>query len=175
MNSLILSLTTKDWLIFITLCILALCILRIRKQKKIIVEEVKKKTIPQLSLELLLDEQYQKMGFYLCNESYFLVKSIRLKDVQLTLEDFGVNQHFILRFENIIDFLRPNEKVKLDFKVLDREYKFLPAVTEKIVPHLIDTYFKVSILYSDIEDAKFLAVLSKKDRKFLTEKITPYQ
>ncbi len=162
---LLLGFTIKDWLIVITLFILFLCILKIRKLKKAIAQEVQRRLTPQLILELVFNPDNQDSGFYLKNESFFLAQDIQIEDVELNLDDYGFKLGVILRFEKV-SFLRPQERIKLEFKALDKKAEYLPDVTERILPHLISLSFKVKIYYSNIEGLKFCAVLSKIREKF---------
>ncbi|MFH1355411.1 MAG: hypothetical protein ABIH19_04615 [Candidatus Omnitrophota bacterium] len=170
MRSELLGLTIKDWLIVTTLVILFFSVLRIRKLKKTVSQEVKKRLFPQLTLELNLNPDIDKMGFFLCNQGFFLVREIYVEDIEVTLTDQGFLQGFILKF-NKIDFLKPKESVKLEFKVYNKDQEFLPRVTETMTPHLVTPSFKVRIHYSNIENLKLYAVFYKKGDKFFSESV----
>ena len=163
-----LTFTIKDWLIVVTTIILALCILEIRRLKKSIVQEVQKRLLPQLALEFNSDTNSDDAGFYLKNESFFIAREIQFEDVEFTLDDLGYKVSSILKFEGI-DSLKPQEKIKLKFKVFDRDNSFLPEVTERIIPHLIDPSFKIGVNYSNIENLKSRVVFAKKKEKFYRE------
>jgi len=171
MNTILTSLgfTIKDWFIVITVSILVMCILEIRRLKKSIVQQVHSRLIPQLILELVFDEEKDDKGLYLKNESFFLAKDIRVEDLELTLDDSGFKKSLILKFENI-DFLKPKEGIKLKFGVFDRGH-FLREVTEKIIPHLLTITFKVKVCYSNIENLNFCSEFVRKGGKFTTGKI----
>ena len=169
-----LTFTIKDWLIVATSIILTLCILEIRRLKKSIVQEVQKRLLPQLALEFNSDVNSDDAGFYLKNESFFIAREIQFEDVEFTLDDLGYKVSSILKFESI-DSLKPQEKVKLKFKVFDRDRSFLPEVTERIIPHLIDPCFKIRVNYSNIENLKSGVVFAKKMEKFYTESIKSCQ
>jgi len=165
--------TIKDWFILASLFILLLCILEIHRLKKVIAGDVQKQLIPQLNCELILDETVENMGLYLKNESFFLARSIKVEDIELTLDDLGYKVGLILRFEDI-DSLGPQEKIKLKLKVFDRDQRFRLDLTERIIPHLISAFFKIKIFYSNIEGLKFCALFFKKKNKFYPEKIKTY-
>ena len=161
-----------DWLVVFTLLILVWCIAEIRKLKNSIAQEIHRRILPQLALELTSDVDPQDMGFYLKNESFFIARGIQFEDIALSLDDLGYRADLILKFE-AIDSLKPQEKVKLNFQVLDRKQKFLPDVTERIMPHLIGASFKVKVYYFNIENLKSYAVFSKRAKKISLESIEP--
>lgn len=169
MEQIFLAFTIKDWFILATLFILLLCILEIRRLKKAIVRDIKKRLTPQLNCELVLDTYVEKTGLYLKNESFFLTRSIKVEDIDLTLTDFGFKINLTLKFEEI-DSLRAQEKTKLKLKVFDKDQTFCPDLTETIFPHLISPSFKIKIFYSNIEGVKFYTVFSKKREKFYIER-----
>ena len=165
--------TIKDWLILATSIILILCILEIRRLKKSIVRGVQKQLLPQLALEFNPGVS-EDAGFYLKNESFFIAREIQFEDVEFTLDDLGYKVGSILKFESI-DSLKPQEKVKLKFKVFDLDKDFLPEATERILPHLIESCFKVKVNYSNLENLKFGVVFAKKKEKFYTESLHSYR
>jgi len=170
MMAVLLGFTIKDWLIAATSVLLLLCILEIRKLKKSIAQEVKRRILPQLALEFNSDVSGDDAGFYLKNESFFLARDIQFQDIELTLDDLGYKVGLILKFA-ALDSLKPQEKEKLHFKVFDRNQSFLPEVTERIIPHLISISFKVKVNYSNIENLKSSIVFSKREGNFFPEDI----
>lgn len=170
MIAILLSFSLKDWLIAISLFILLLCILEIRKLKKTIAKDAQKRLIPQLILEFNSDTRYKDAGFHLKNESFFLAKDINIENIRLTLTDFGFAKDIILKFADL-DLIRQQEKIQLKFDVLDLNEKSMPEITEKIIPHLISPPFKIKISYSNIENLKFCVVFSKTKNKFHTESL----
>ena len=170
MISLPLDCTIKDWLIIAASIILVFCILEIRKLKRSITREIHRRLLPQLGLEFIADRDSPDAGLHLKNEGFFLAQDIRIEDVDPALEDFGLRMEYILRFE-AVDFLRPQERVKLKFKVFDRNGEFLAEVSEKIIPHLIRPSFRITLRYSNIENLKFRAVFLKKREKFYIERV----
>ncbi|MFA6216674.1 MAG: hypothetical protein WDL87_03365 [Candidatus Omnitrophota bacterium] len=168
--SLLLHIPLKDWFILLTLSILMFSLLEIRKLKKIISQEAQKRLIPQLALELILDANPKKSGFYLKNDGFFLAREIKIEDLDLILDDYGFKLNYILKFE-MIDSLKPQERIKLDFKTFDKKLTPLPEVTEMLIPHLINPAFKVIIFYTNIENIKFRLAFSKKREKFSVESL----
>lgn len=170
MKFLSLTLSIKDILIAITLLILGICILEIRKLKRSIREQVQKRLTPQLVLDFIFNLGDKNSGFYLKNESFFLAKSIKIEDVRMVLDDFGFKKIIILKF-NEIDYLKPNEETKLSFKVFDKNSAPLDEIADKLPPHLIQASFKVKIYYANIEDIPLFVVFSRIKGRFILEEI----
>lgn len=166
MQIIALNLTVKDALIIITSFILVICIFKIRKLKGSLAQQVRKQLIPQLILEI--DDK--DSGIYIKNEGFFLVQSIKIEDAQVTLDDFGFKLGAILKFQDI-DFIKPNEEVRLEVKAYDKNQSFLPALTEKLIPHLVSVPFKIEMYFSNIEGLKFRIVFNKRGEKFFTERV----
>jgi len=161
----------KDGIIIITSTILVFSLLELRKLKRIISQQVHERLLPQLSIDLVCNPSLpEEMGLYLKNESSFLAKDILIEDLNLTLDDSGYRIGHLFKFE-LIDFLKPQEIVKLKFKVFDEKNQFLPEVTERIFPHLLSPVFRIKISCSNIENVKFCVLLSKKREKFFIERI----
>jgi hypothetical protein len=170
MLSIPLNIITKDLLILLLLFILILCLAYIRKLKKQLDFEHYKRVHPQVQFELVTYNENNDHGFYVQNESFFLLKDIMIQDINATLVDSGFNQELTLKFD-LIDFLKSKEKTKLSCKVFDKQGRALPDITEKIIPHLLNISFPVIIRYSTIEGRTFLATFMKKRDKFYEEKI----
>jgi hypothetical protein len=160
----------KDWLIVVTLIILALCILEIRKLKRTIAQETQRRLIPQLNLEFNSDIKSKDKGFYLKNESLFLARDIKIEDARLAIDDVGFSKDILLRFEGA-DFLKPQERIKLKFQVLDKREEVLLNVPEDIILHLYNPSFKIKIFYANIENLKFSVVFLKTKEKLYLESV----
>ncbi len=167
---LFLGFSIKDWLIMLTLIILSSCILEIRRLKKQILQETQRRLIPQLNLEFNFDISSKAKGFYLKNESLFLARDIKIEDAGIVIDDVGFTKNIILRFEGI-DFLKPQERVKLKFNVLDKRQDAILAAAEDIILHLCGPSFKVVVFYSNIENLKFRAAFVKTKERFYLETI----
>ena len=150
------NLTIKDAVIIIASFILVVCILKIRKLKESLAQQTRKRLIPQLILKI--DDK--DFGIYIKNESFFLVQSIKIEDAQVTLDDFGFKLGVILKFQGI-DFIKPNETVKLKVKAYDKNQSFLPGLTERLIPHLVSVPFKIKMYFSNVEGLKFRIVFNK--------------
>lgn len=170
MFSLSLNILSKDLLIFLLLFIVILCIIRIRKLKKQLAYEIYRRLHPQVLFELITYDEKNDQGFYIQNESFFLLKDILVQDAHPILVDSGFKQELTLKF-GPIDFLKSKEKVKLTCRAFDKQNRELPNITEKIIPHLISISFPVIIRYTTIEGRIFLATFMKKKDKFYEEKI----
>ena len=164
-----LGFTIQDWLLFTVLFILILCVWEIRKLKRNIIQEVQKKLFPQLMMYM----DSKEMFFTLKNEGFSFARSIEIEDLTLYLEDTGVKVCYILKFENI-DCLKPQEKIKLKFKVCDENQHFRPEATERIFPHLIRPPFNIKMSCRDIEDRNFRFLFAKKGEKFYCRRSDPF-
>ena len=167
---LLLKIPLKDGLIAVTFAILIFCLFEIRRLKKVIAQDARKRLSPQLMLDLNLEGDEEGMGIYLKNEGFFIAQDIRIAALQLAIDDFGFAAQFIIECADI-KVLRPQEKKQLQVKVFDKYQQFLPEITEKIIPHLVGPSFKVKIFYASVEGTKFCATLSKKGKTFHSEKI----
>jgi len=147
----------KDWLIIVTLTILVICLIQIRRLKRIIVQEVRRRLIPEIVLELDVNER----AIFIKNQSAMLAKDIKIEDIELTLVDYGFAMAFSLKFEGL-DFLKANEKSPLNFKVFKAGEECMPSEAKRIVPHLVSIPFKIKINYSNIENLKFSCLSVKK-------------
>ena len=166
---LILHFTIKDWLIFVTLSILAFCLLEIRKLKKLIILETSRQLVPQLALELVISQNIQDAGFVLKNDSFFLARNITIEDVPLTLDDYGFRINYVLKFQTR-EFLKPQESTRLELKVY-KNNDFVANVTETIIPHLISPSFRIKVFYTNIENRQFCIIFNKKREKFYVESV----
>ncbi|RJP27191.1 MAG: hypothetical protein C4533_08265 [Candidatus Omnitrophota bacterium] len=166
----IINFGTKDWSLVLAALIIILCLLEIERLRALFEIELKKRLVPQLGMELITDSKVGDNGFFLKNESFLIARNIRFDPVFWEMSDLGFPVKLILKFAGI-DFIRSNEKVKIDFEILDEDKKPRPEITDKVLPHLIRPSFKVRVHYSNIEDIAFNAVFDKKRNKFLLEKI----
>jgi len=166
----LLRISFKDWLIFATLVILVIALLQIRKLKKSLVQEVHKRLVPELMLELDLKE----IGLFIKNESTMIAKEISIQDVDVDIEDFGYTMYFTLKFD-IIEILRPNERIKLNFKAIHRGKEGPVRTPEGIIPHLTSASFRLIIDFYNIENLKFRAEFIRKLNKFVLDKLDAVQ
>lgn len=165
MNIQLLGLRLEDWLVIITSTILVGALIEIRRLKKRLVEQVQRKFIPQLSLEI----SEQEDCFYLENSSAFIAQAVTIEDAAVMLQDFGYKKQLTLRFE-AVGTLKPRERRKLSFKVYDKDF-FLADLTGKIFLHLNDAEFKLRIGFTSIEGLKFTALFAKQGTRFVSEGI----
>lgn len=172
MIAIVSSLSIKDWLILIGLVILLFCISEIRKLKKTITKDIKKRLIPQLEMEFDSNVQNKDAGFSIRNESLFHAKDLQIEDVRVTLNDFGFKKSIILKFDKI-PFLRIRETLNLRFKVFDINEEPMPDVTERIIPHLVSPSFKITVYFYNIENVKICAEFAKIRNKIETVSISP--
>jgi len=160
----------KDILIIILLSILILCLVYIRKLKKQLSFEIFRRLYPQLICELITDAENDEQGLYLKNESFFMLKDIKIEDTTIALTDSGFRQELTLRFDQI-DFLKSKGRIKVRFKAFDKKNMSLPDITKRIIPHLLSISFPLRIRYANVEGRFFQASFIKKRDKFYSKKI----
>jgi hypothetical protein len=163
----------KDCFIIITLVLLVLAVLQIKKLKKTISAQTQRRLIPQLALDLVFVEDALDNGIYLKNESFFLAKDIKIDDAVFTMDEYGFKKDLTLKFGSV-EFLKPQEKIRLNFKVYDKEH-YLDEVTQKIFPHLPFIPMNVTASFLNIENVKLMAVFVKKKDNFFTERTEPLE
>ncbi|HRZ14264.1 MAG TPA: hypothetical protein P5110_02030 [Candidatus Omnitrophota bacterium] len=168
MNSLF-GFSLKDWVIVFSSTILVACLLDIQRLKKAIIQEVQRKFIPQLFLEMNETDSC----FYLSNNSIFMAQNVVIEEVLLHMDEYGFGKKLTLKFDPLPP-LRPKEKIRLQFKVYDKEF-FLQEVTDKIFLHLVPASFKVKINYSNIENLAFSVTFAKEADKIHSEGIEYFQ
>lgn len=163
------GLTLKDFLILASLGLLLFSVLEIRKLKKTVTKEIQRLLIPQLSMHMVpgLDKD---SGVYLQNDSAFLVRDLRIDDVEFVLEDFGFNIHCIVTFDPVA-FLKPRERIKLQLAIVNKKREPMPKLTGAAIPHLLSPSFKVTMRYSNIENVRFKLIFTKKREQFSAEGI----
>lgn len=163
---LFLGLTAQDLLIMFAFLVIILCILEIRKIKSSIAQEIQQQLSPELSLHM----DKEKLSLYLRNEGSSFVQNIKITDSEVIIDDAGFKVSYILRFEDI-DFLKSQESIILKLKVFDKKQNFLPEATEKIFVHLINPTFRIGIACSNREGRQFRFVFSKQEEKFYSERV----
>jgi hypothetical protein len=161
------GISLKDYLILVSLGLLVVCILEIRKLKKRVTKEIHRLLTPQLSMFMIpgLDKD---AGIYVQNDSSFLVRNLRIEETEFVLEDFGFNIHCIAVFEPV-DFIKPRERVKLGLSIVNKKHEPMPKLTGAAIPHLVAPSFKVTARYSNIENVGFKIVFAKKRDQFTAE------
>jgi len=157
----------KDWLVILASLAAILALLEMRRLRKVLTQEINKKILPQLSLEI--DEK--NLVMYLKNDSPYLAQNIQIDEIPLVLDDFGFDLGITIRF-NEIAFLKPNEKAELGLKAYDnKDNSLMGNLTERLVSHIMSAVFKVKVYFSNIENYRFSMLFNKEREKFFIEKI----
>jgi len=162
----LLALTVKDWFIISSLLVLLACIFQIRRLKKSIAREVRSRLAPQL----ILDIDEKENSLYLKNVSFFLAKDIKVQNLNLSLDDSGFKKDITLKFKNL-EIIRPQERLKLQFRAFDRGQELPNEVVERIISHLSGACFNISIDYSNIESLRFRISFGKRDKRLFIEEL----
>lgn len=161
--------TYKNILIVVLSFMLGLCVFYIEKLRRMLTREKYRRLNPQLSLQLISNSDRDEPGLYVYNESDFLIKGTQVEDVELTFTDFSITQTLHLRFEQI-GFLKPKEKIQLNYKAFDRDNRFLSRISQNLIAHLLSASFAVKIHYTQAEGRTLLATFCKEREKFFCEK-----
>ncbi|MEW6100717.1 MAG: hypothetical protein AB1481_00265 [Candidatus Omnitrophota bacterium] len=170
MDKYLMGFEVKDLIIFLALVILVICLRQIRKLKKTLAAEIQKRLLPLLSPEIVISKDWKENGLYLKNDSYFIAQHIKIEDVTVVIDDYGFKMTHIIKFGEV-DYLKPNESKRLDFKIFNKEGDFQANVTESAVPHLVSPAFSLKVSYANIEGVRFFVTYLKKREKFLIQKI----
>lgn len=156
----------KDWLIFVTLAILLVALLQIRRLKKSLIHEVHKRLVPELMFELDLKD----LGLFIKNESAMMAKEISIQDTDVDILDFGFMMRFTLKFEPV-EILRPNERIKLNFSAIHQGQEGTVRTPEGILPHLSSANFRLIVNFYNIENLKFRAEFIRRPTRFVLDKL----
>lgn len=168
MKNLITDLTIKDWLIGFTLIILVFLIMRIRKLRKIIIEETLNRLMPELGLMIEGDAE---KDFYLKNYSISIARNIRIEDAEIYIEDFGFKTPLKVVFEGV-DALNPADKVRLNYKIFHHDTEADPEMRNKYMTHILFTDFDIRIHYDNIQNRHFISVITNRKGKFSVNEIS---
>jgi hypothetical protein len=141
---------------------------KIRALKEILAKEKRKQNMPLLTLEVNTERD---RGVYLINDSYCYARNIRFNDLDLVV-DYGFKKHLTLKFPPI-DMLKPNAKIKLDYRVFDEKYDITSEDSLNILNHFSDAPIKMRLCYENIEGDPFTAILSPQRGRYVTKEITP--
>ena len=110
----------KDAIIALLAFTLIWAIYRIRNLKRTLAEEIRKRSMPLLGLEVNTEAN---KGVFLVNDSYCYARNIRLNDLDVTV-DYGFKKHITLKFPPI-DVLKPSAKVLKRFEHLQAFASFV--------------------------------------------------
>lgn len=165
-----LNFVNKDIIIVILLFIITAYILIIRRLKRQLAHETYPGLLPQLTMELINYTENDDYGIYIKNESFFLLRDVKIQDINPTLTDSGFRQELVVKFEQI-DLLKPKERTKLTYRAFDKKNTLLPDATESILPHLLNISFPVQISCNTVDGRSFLVSLIKKRDKLYEERI----
>lgn len=158
--------TYKDWVIIITVGILIIALFQIRRLKRSLILEIQKRLIPDLIFDIDLDD----VGLYIKNIGSMVARNIAIEDLDIDIEDYGFLLNFKLIFDPI-DSLRPNERIKVNFKAYRRGEQTPTQKTEGFAPHLVSVTFRLIVNFSNIENIKFRSEFLSKGKKFVLERI----
>ena len=164
----------KDWIIISLILSVLLCLVKIRRLKKSIIqlkktllEENRKRIVPVL----ILESRAKHPGLYLKNDSDCMAKDIKIRDVLLTLE-YDFKKTIILKFDPI-EVLGPSKAVKLHYSAFDGGHKVSYTDARNLLLHINRASFEVQIKYKNVEDIAFLTVIIKEKDAFHLKAVNP--
>jgi len=168
MNNFLIGLSLKDWLILLALIVLLFSILKIRRLKKTITEDVLTRLMPEVSL---LIEGGMDKEFYLKNHSMTIAKNIRIEEANIDIDDFGFKIPLKVIFSRV-DSLNPLDQVKLDYQIFCRGNEIMPEEKSKFLMHILFTDFDCRVNYENIENKTFCSYIVNRKGKFSIREIS---
>jgi len=140
---------------------------KIKALRRLLEEERKKRTFPMLILRVDKNE----LKAYLKNESYCYAKQIAIDDLDLTVE-YGFKKKLMLRFDTI-PMLKPNQEIKLAYRVFDNEFDVTPHSPDSLVLQFHDNPFTMHIGFENLENEKFRSTIVWQDSDYMVKEVRP--
>jgi len=138
----------------------------VRRLKKLINEERKKRDVPILTFQR--DDNNQT---FLINDGNCHAKDIKIVDLIMTIE-VGFEKTLHLKFDPI-EMIKPQQKHLLHYRVFDRQYD----ITSKSSPTLLNLYadekVEVQIEYQNLKGVTFISTIGFSNNKFFLKTILP--
>lgn len=140
---------------------------KIKKLRALLEEEHKKRTFPLLVFRV----DREAIKAYLKNESYCYAKEITIDDLELTVE-YGFKKKLLLRFDRI-NMLKPNQEIKLSFRVFDNEFDVTSQSPDSLVLQFHDNPFTMHLTYANLEDEKFRSTIVWDSGEYAVKEVRP--
>lgn len=171
MNNFLIGLTIKDWFIVVALIALLFLMVRIRRIKKIIAEELLTRLMPEVSL--VIEGDIIK-DFYLKNYSTSLARNIRIEDINISIDDFGFEIPLKVVFDSV-DSLGAADKVRLNYEIFYHGNEADQDAKERYINHILFTDFDCRIHYENIQRKPLCAHIANRKGKFSILEINQYK
>lgn len=140
---------------------------KIRELEEKLAEEKKKRSFPLLEFDVDKNE----LEAYLFNNSYCYAKEITILDLNIVVR-MGFDKKLILKFDPI-NLLKPNQKVKLHFRVFDREYDITTGSSKSLLLQLTNQDFEMNLAFQNMEGQRFESSIIYDKENFILKEIKP--
>jgi len=157
----------REIIIVFLVLFLVLYWVKTRRLKRRLIQATRKQFIPVL----LLDIDPRKPGIFIKNEGNCYVKDITVSDIHVIL-DYDFKKELTLKF-NKVGFIKPKERIKVDYSVFDGDVKIPSSEAEHLNVHLAKSVFEIHLICANIEGKEFKAVLIKDKEGFHIKEIVP--
>lgn len=141
---------------------------KINELEHTLAEERRKRSMPLLTMEVNTENDY---GVFLINDSYCYAKNINVYDLDVVV-DYGFKKHITLKFDPL-EMLKPNGRIKLNYRVFDGEYDTTSTDAKNILNHFPDSPIEMRLRYENIEGGPFSATIIPEDDQYVVKEVTP--
>jgi len=131
-------------------------------------QEKRKRSMPLITMDVKTVDDF---GVYLINDSYCYAKNIDIEDLDVVV-DYGFKKHITLKFPSL-DMLKPNARIKLNYRVFDGEYDITSTDSRNILNHFSDAPIEMRLRYKNIEDGPFAATIRSEKNHYVIKEVTP--
>ncbi|MCK5012683.1 MAG: hypothetical protein KAS66_02600 [Candidatus Omnitrophica bacterium] len=140
---------------------------KITELEHTLTEERRKRSMPMLTLEVNTDTDY---GVFLINDSYCYAKNIQITDLDVIV-DYGFKKHITLKFDPL-EMLKPNGKIKMNYRVFDGDYDTTVNDAKNILNHIPDTPIEMHLRYENIEGGPFTSTIIPENDQYVVKEVT---
>jgi hypothetical protein len=124
--------------------------------------------MPMLNLEVNTKEDY---GAFLINDSYCYAKNIHVQNLDVVV-DYGFKKHITLKFGDV-EILKPNGRVKLNYRVFDGEYDVTAQDSKNILNHFPDSPIEMQLSFENLEGGAFTSTIVPENQGYTIKEVTP--
>ena len=140
----------------------------IEEIKRALAEEQRKRSMPMLTLEVNTKEDY---GAFLINDSYCYAKNIHVQNLDVVV-DYGFKKHITLKLEDV-EMLKPNGRIKLNYRVFDGEYDVTTQDSKNILNHFPDSPIEMRLSFENLEGGAFISTIIPENDGYTIKEVTP--
>ena len=140
----------------------------IEELQRTLKEERQKRSMPMLTMEVNTERDH---GVFLINDSYCYAKNIHLQNLDVVV-DYGFKKHITLKFGDV-ETLKPNGRVKLNYRVFDGEYDVTTQDAKNILNHFPDSPIEAHLSFENLEGAAFISTIIPGDNGYTVKEVVP--